>query len=182
MSADKPVLDTVTSGWNVHLNNLSVTCTTSSNRQDSTTMHQLCTQITLLITAKDQVNTSSHQVTMHLYHTRSKIQVQGSTIVSPGMSSSMWVVKNLIEPMTVRHIATNQQSIAQINNAIISSSDSNPVLHSCQSCSSIINPSSTHARDLPLSCGKCSRMFHKRCTNKSGVKGKNWNKSPWYCS
>ena len=50
----------------------------------------------------------------------------------------------------------------------------------CHFCSMAVNPRATQVKEHPLFCGKCRRMFHKKCTNRRGV-GRNWNKDSWYC-
>jgi hypothetical protein len=179
LSAIKPVLESVTAGWTTDLGNWAVTCSNASNRQDNINVHLLCTQLTLLITSKNQNEPSSHQVTLHFYHTKDKIQVQGSTIISQGLSSATWLVKYLIEPLAANYIAANQQSISQINDALLSSH--HPAASSCQSCCSKIDPRATQVRDHPLCCGRCRRMFHKRCTDRRDRRGGNWNRETWYC-
>jgi hypothetical protein len=126
LSAIKPVLETLNVGWSTELDNWIVTCTKMSNREDSTSVHLLCTVLTLLITSKDMTVLVKHQVTLHFYHTKDKIQVQGSTILSPGISSASWLAKHLIEPLAARHMENNQHAIDQINNDIMSSVSTRP--------------------------------------------------------
>ena len=44
-----------------------------------------------------------------------------------------------------------------------------------------IELTATQVKEQPLSCKKCNKMFHKKCTNRRAVRGGNWNKEPWYC-
>ena len=118
LSAIKPVLECVNIGWFSTLDAWTVSCSKLSNRQDSTNVHHLCTQLTLVITASNL--NISHQATLHFYHTKDKILIQGSSMITPGMSSATWLVKNLLEPLAASHIASNQESISQINSAIMS--------------------------------------------------------------
>ena len=152
-----------------------------SSRQDNTGDHLLCTALTLNITGTDPEGPSlPHKVTVHFYHTKDKIQVQSSAILSAGTSAASWFVENLIEPLAANHIATNSKNIQQVNNAILSSVSSNTL--PCNHCNTDIDPGATLVRDQPLTCKKCQKMFHKRCSDRKGVKGSNWNKNPWFCA
>ena len=144
--------------------------------------------LTLLITCKDKTETAKHQVTLHFYHTKDKIQVQGSTILHPGISSATWLAKHLIEPLAARHMENNQKALDQINNNIMSSASpgfmSSPSSASgssiCPFCSMAVNPRATQVKELPLFYAKCKSVFHKKCNNRRAV-GRNWNKDSWYC-
>ena len=52
---------------------------------------------------------------------------------------------------------------------------------SCGECNSHLNPGATQVKDQPLACNNCQKIFHKRCTNRKGVKGIGWNKTPRFC-
>ena len=183
LAAIKPVLQTVTTDWTAVVGDWRISCTNVSPRHDSTNQHLVCTQLALIVVPRDEQEaggSSPHNLTVHFYHTKDKIQVQGSTIISPGLSSPAWLVKHLIEPMAARHITSNQQTIHQINNDIITSV-SNTVL-TCHSCYQNIDPSAAKVRDQPLTCKNCEKRFHKKCTDRSSSKGGSWNKDPWLCS
>ena len=121
-----------------------------------------------------------HQITLHFYHTNDKILIQSSSIITPGTTAAVWFVKYFIEPLATSHIANNQDVINKVNNDILSSSVL-PGSQSCTFCSLKILPSSAKVKDQPLSCMKCNKIFHKRCTNRSGTRGSNWNRDPWLC-
>ena len=140
LTAIKPVLETVTTDWTAEVGDFFLACSKVSNRQDNTGNHLLCTVLGLTITAKDQQDSLLHRTTLHFYHTRDKIQVQGSSVISPGVSSATWLVKHLIEPLAARHIATNQNAIDQVNSAILSSVSSGNWC--CHYCHSNIEPTS----------------------------------------
>ena len=178
LTAIKPALEAVTEDWSINVGNCTVSCTKVSDRQDNTGRHLLSTQLKLLIPNRDQPDTATHKLTLHFYHTNDKIFIQSSTIMSPGTSAATWLVKNFIEPLAANHIENNQQSIDRVNNAILSSAES----WSCWSCSCQIELTATQVKNQPLTCSKCSRMFHKKCTDRSRARGGNWNREPWVCT
>ena len=181
LTAIKPMLETVNTDWKVNVDRWTVSCCSVSNRQDNTGRHLLCTVLSLAITDNDLSGASLPcKVTLHFYHTKDKIQVQSTAILTPGTSAATWLVKSLIEPLASDHIANNQQSIEDVNNAILSSV-TNRVLE-CHACHSNVEPNASQVKDRPLSCQKCSKIFHKKCTDRSGTKGINWNRGPWFCS
>ena len=175
LSAIKPVLETVDVGWSADIGDWVLTCAKVSDRKDNLDEHLLCTQIALIVKSK-QDDLISHKVTLHCYHTNDKIQVQGTSIMAPGVSSATWTARNLIEPLAVSHVSTNQASIDHINSAILTASS-----NSCQACFSHINPRPTSVREQPIACRKCGNTFHKRCTDRRRNRGANWNKEPWFC-
>ena len=177
LTAIKPVLEQVTDHWSADLGDHVLTCSKISNRNDHMARHLLCTQLSLHLSKKSQQYASSHSLTLHFYHTKDKILVQSSSIVSPGVSAASWLVKNFIEPLAAKHIANNQQSISEVNNAIISSVTS----QTCKHCNLNINPTASHVKDQPLSCNRCTSTYHKRCTSRRGNRGGNWSKAPWLC-
>ena len=178
LTAIKPALQAVTNDWSMDINGWVVSCTSVSNRQDNTGTHLLSTQLKLIISNQD--STVSHHITLHFYHTNDKILIQSSTVILPGMSAATWLVKHFIEPLTATHVATNQQSIDQINNAILSSSVSQGSW-SCSFCFSKISLTATKVKEQPLTCKNCNNVFHKKCTNRSSTRGSNWNREPWVC-
>ena len=175
LTAIKPILNYVNIGWKTEVGDWTITCNKLSNRNDIQQQHLLCTQVSLLLLNRAHPEIC-HETTLHFYHTKDKIQIQGSSIMSPGVSSATWLSQNLIEPLAASHIASNQERISAMNEAILAKSS-----FSCNSCSSAIDRNSAHVRDQPLTCRKCSKVFHKRCTNKRAVRGGNWQKDPWYC-
>ena len=179
LTAIKPILEQITDKWSVDVGDFELTCSKVSPRKDNMGRHLVCTQLYLHIRLKDQQQSTSHNITMHFYHTKSKILIQSSSIMSPGISAGSWLVKKFIEPLVDRHIATNSHAITEVNNAIISSVTSQT--QSCPHCHRSIDPTVTMVKELPLCCNKCSNMYHKKCTDRRGVKGTNWNKSPWIC-
>lgn len=50
----------------------------------------------------------------------------------------------------------------------------------CNLCKVAINPSASHPKDQELSCTKCGKLYHKKCTDRRKTTA-NWRKSPWYC-
>ena len=180
LTAIKPALQAVTLDWSIEIDQWAVLCTMVSNRQDSTGMHLVNTQLKLSITSKEQDSAISHQITLHFYHTNDKILIQSSSIMSPGISAAAWLVKRFIEPLATEHVANHQHSIDEVNSAILSSSVSSGDLV-CSSCASKILSTACKAKDQPLGCIKCNRTFHKKCTNRSGARSSNWNKDPWIC-
>jgi hypothetical protein len=179
LTAIKPVLETVTTGWTADVDNWTVSCSKVSPRLVDKGKHLLCTQLALIISSKNQQDTSIYHLTLHFYHTKDKVQVQGSSILYPGISAATWLVKHFIEPLAASHVANNQQSIDQVNSAIISTISSRT--WSCDYCLSNIELTATQVKEQPLPCKKCNKMFHKKCTNRRAVRGGNWNKEPWYC-
>ena len=175
LAAIKPVLSSVKVGWKTEVGNWCISCTKLSNRNDNVQLHLLCTQLTFLMQDKNNSDIS-HQAMVHLYHTADKIQLQGSTIISRGVSSASWLAKNLIEPLVSRHIQANHQQISEINSSILSNHT-----YTCSKCAHIINPSSTQPKDLPLTCRKCGKIFHKKCSDKKGSRSSSWQRDPWYC-
>ena len=163
LTAIKPTLESVDVGWRTEVLDWIITCNNLSNRNDNQKQHLLCTQLSLTLSNKN-LPESSHKATLHFYHTQDKIQIQGSSILSPGVTSATWLSSNLIEPLAAAHIATNQESIIRMNEAILASAHGTS--HSCTGCSSIIQSNSKLVRDQPMTCGRCGNPFHKRCTNK----------------
>ena len=180
LTAIKPTLQSVTDGWRANIDDWTVSCTKVSDRHDNSGAHLLSTQLKLNISKEG--DTTNHQLTLHFYHTNDKILLQSSSVISPGVSAATWLVKNFVEPLAAHHVTTNQQSINQINNAILSSPS--PVTSrswTCSFCSTNIALTSNKAKDQPLACKNCRKVFHKKCTNRSGARSSNWNKEPWFC-
>ena len=183
LAAIKPVLQQVTTDWTATVGEWIIGCTKVSPRYDNTHHRLLCTQLALTVTPRDEQSagcSSPHKLTVHFYHTKDKIQVQGSSIISPGTSCPVWLVKYLIEPIAAKHIANNQQTIDQINSDIITSVSR--TAWTCNSCHQNIEQTAAKVRDQPLTCTKCEKQFHKKCTDRSSSKGGSWNKDPWLCS
>ena len=126
--------------WVANADNWTISCIEASNRMDESHEHQVCTKLKLKMTEKDTAD-KSHKITVHLFHTKSKVQVQSSTVVSGGISSAVWFVKTFIEPLMLDHINDNQLLIDQINSDIMSTT------MNCNACSSPIKPDATSAKD-----------------------------------
>ena len=184
LTAIKPALQKVTDSWSADVGNHLITCSKVSDRNDQNNRHLLCTVLNLHIKPKTmQYHDTIHNLTLHFYHTKDKVLVQGSSLLPPGISAAKWFVKCFIEPLAENHIAINQHSINQVNSAIISSASSSVSSQrwSCSSCRCIIDPAATQVKDLPLSCDKCNTLCHKKCSDRSGERGSKWNKKPWLC-
>ena len=165
----RPVLEPVTEDWTAIIENKVISCSSVSNKKDNTGKHLLHTQLALHIKNKDR----------HMYHSKDKILLQSSSVISPGISSATWLVKYLIEPLVAGHISANHQTRDQVNNDILTSVSSQS--WACQSCKLNIDPAAAHARDLPLTCNQCSKMFHKKCSDRRDSRGGGWSRQPWFC-
>ena len=135
-------------------------------------------------------NISDAKVVLHFYHTVDKIMIQGSTLIS-SVSSAVWMVEHFINPLAKRHIESNSHLINSINEEILSnpaSSRYDPNLQpqpaqdnkTCSYCHAFANPMASAPKDQIISCGKCKKCFHKKCTDRRGMKS-NWRRSPWFC-
>ena len=110
LTAIQPALEKVHEGWKADFNDKSVVCTKVSDRFDQSETHKVCTQLHLLISQKED-EAFSTKVVLHLYHTEDKVQVQGGPLLSSSMSSTTWIIQNLIEPLAASHIDSNQDLI-----------------------------------------------------------------------
>ena len=173
LSSIKPVLSMIDDNWIAHADNWTISCIEASNRMDESHEHLVCTKLKLKMTEKDTAD-KSHKITVHLFHTKSKVQVQSSTVVSGGISSAVWFVKTFIEPLTLDHINDNQLLIDQINSDIMSNT------MNCNASSSPIKPDATSAKDQSLCCQKCSAKVHKKFSTRRR-QGRNWRNFPYLC-
>ena len=169
ISAVKPALEAVSVGWRHDLTGVTISCIDSIERSDQSGRH-VSTKLTFML----MMDTSA-KITLHFYHTSNTIQVQGSTIMPEGISSAAWLVKYFLEPLAQSFIATNSDTITNINSSIINSGQM-----SCDSCNENINPSANVPKDKPLVCDKCGKVSHKKCTDRRRIT-QNWSKKPWFC-
>ena len=177
LTAIKPTMVSMKAGWKTKVGNWCLSCTNISNRNDNNQEHLLCTQASLQL--QDMNNPlDRHKATLHLYHTASKIQVQGSSFISKGVSCASWIAKNVIEPLADTHIVANHDNIAAVNSSIVGNRDN----YSCFKCSQTIKHSPGPVKELPLTCRKCGKIFHKKCTDRKDSRGKNWDRDPWFCT
>ena len=146
MSAIKPGLESIKEGWKADIDNHRVTCSYVSPRNDKSNAHNICTQITLLISSKTDPSTRT-KADLHCYHTDNKIQLQGGPLGSTGLSSASWIAKNLIIPLTHSHIEKNQENIRCINEEILAT----PQEPSCEKCKKAIAGDTSAAKDQDLS-------------------------------
>ena len=136
---------------------------------------KVCTRLSLYLEEHSCPGVSS-KVTLHFYHTSCTVQAQGSSLMSCGTCSPVWLVNNLIEPLVTSHSKQNHVEIDTINTCI----RQNTTTLCCSLCQDKINPNSTHPRDQELACSNCGRIYHKKCTDRKKTPG-NWRKAPWYC-
>ena len=168
MTAIKQTLETVHIGWKKCVGDFSVLC--SERRDKSRTLH-VCTQLSLQISHKDAPE-SSTKALWPFYHTDDKVQVQGGLLPHTGVSSATWVVKNIIEPLAISHVNSNQGTISDLNHAILTANT-----NTCECCQFILNPATKSVKDQAISCQKCGKNFHKKCTDRRKLRGGNWQKS-----
>ena len=131
-------------------------------------------KLTLCLT-ENSATSSKYKVVLHFYHTSSTLQAQGSSLLSCGTSSPVWLVKHFLEPLAVSHSTRNSAEIEAINRNIRQSA-----LFTCGVCRDNINPTAAHPKDQELSCSKCGKLYHKKCTDQRKTTA-NWKKNPWYC-
>ena len=169
ISAVEPALESVSAGWKLDLTGVTISCIDVSPRLDTSGKH-VSTKLVFMVA----VNTSS-KIVLHFYHTSNTILVQGSTIMPEGISFAAWLVKHFLEPLAAMHSAQNSLQIEAINSTIRQTTT-----FPCGGCNDPINPTASLPKDQELSCSKCRKLFHKRCTDRRKTTA-NWRKSPWYC-
>ena len=98
---------------------------------------KVCTRLTLYLEEHSCPGVSS-KVTLHFYHTSCTVQAQGSSLMSCGTCSPVWLVKNLIEPLAISHSNQNHVEIDKINTHIRQTS----TLQCCTLCQEKIKPNS----------------------------------------
>ena len=171
MSAVKPGLQSIYDGWSKEISGVLITCTNLSNREEAS-KRDVCTKLVLLLTIS---YSEQAKVVLHFYHTASSLLVQGSNVMPEGISSAAWLVKHFLEPIANEHITANRDTIQALNANIISGAQDN-----CSSCHQTVNFIAHAAKDQGLTCSKCNKTFHKKCTDRKKLT-KNWQKQPWYC-
>ena len=174
-SAVKPALESITEGWQTCILSTDIACEEISDRQDISG-RKVHTKLVLYLTERHSPDKRA-KVVVHFYHTSNSVQVQGSTIMSNGSSSPVWLVTNFLQPLADNHTANQTDSIQVINQNIQQSS---PSVYICSSCNSPINSAAPNPKDQELSCSKCGNFFHKKCTDRKRTTA-NWKKTPWYC-
>ena len=173
MSAVKPALEAITTGWQTEIFSTVITCDEISPRCDMSG-RKVCTKLVLYLIENKKISVKS-KVVLHFYHTSSTLQAQGSSLLTCGTNSPVWLVKHFLEPLAAMHSAQNSLQIEAINNTIRQATT-----FPCGGCNDPINPTASLPKDQELSCSKCRKLFHKRCTDRRKTTA-NWRKSPWYC-
>ena len=176
MTAIKPALQAIYIGWQTDILSTLIVCEDMSDRTDLSG-RKVCTKIVLFMTEKESPNLKN-KVVLHFYHTSCTLLAQGSSVMSCGTCSPVWLVKNFLEPLATTHSAQNRDIIAAVNTNIRQSAQS--ATFCCGKCNEWINPSATHPKDQELTCSKCQVLFHKRCTDRRDAT-RYWKKNPWYC-
>ena len=173
LSAVKPALQQIFIGWETKVLSSIISCVDKSDRTEMSG-RTVCTKLVLHL-SEQALSPTPCKVVLHFYHTSSTLLVQGSSVLSCGMSSPVWLVEHFLEPLARNHAAQNKDTIDSINHDIRQSST---VM--CGGCRAPIKPSATLAKDQDLSCCKCGTMYHKKCTDRRKTPG-NWKKTPWFC-
>ena len=194
LSAIKPALQVIHEGWKLDVHGTTISCLKISDRSDKSKNLLVCTQLTLSLTNLYE-NISASKVFLHLYHTDNKIQVQGSSILS-NVSTPVWMVEHFLQPLADQHLASQSQIINDLNHDILYSNheespQSNNISEkekripsktqnfSCGLCKSRLDPFASNPKDQTLSCDKCNRLYHKKCTDRRKTRA-NWKKA-WFC-
>ena len=99
MSAIKPALEAIHTGWEKNIQNVLLFCNDVSDRNDANNSFKVCTKIDLLLTLAG----ISSKVVLHFHHTDDKIQVQRCFLIQ-GVFSVIWIVENLIKTLTTSHM------------------------------------------------------------------------------
>ena len=172
ISAVKPALEAITIGWQMEVSSTLMTC---EDKRDSTELsgRKVSTKLVLYLTESSAPSVKS-KVVLHFYHTSSTLQVQGSSLLSSGVTSPVWLVNNFLEPLATTHINQNKEVIEGINSTVRESAQK------CNECNENINPMASKPKDQELSCSKCGLIYHKRCTDRRQTTA-NWKRNPWYC-
>ena len=151
------------------IQNVHVVCGEVSERMDASNSVHVCTKIVLTVSSQNVPS----KVVVHFYHTSDKVQVQGGSLIQ-GTSSAVWLVESLIKPLATDHMQRNKEAIANINAEILADPNT------CHGCQKKLNPNAAQPKDQPLSCQRCGKPFHKRCTNRRLTRG-NWQRDAWFC-
>ena len=177
ISAVKPVLAAIDIGWKHDLPDVTIACIDVSPRYDISG-RLVSSKLVLMLSTRSG---ASAKTVLHFYHTSNSIQIQGSSLMPEGISSAAWLVKYFVEPLAQNHISSNLDTIKEINNHIIRSHCSSiPAYTHCQACKDVFNPTAPLAKDRSLTCDKCGKMFHKKCSDRRSSTH-NWAKKPWFC-
>ena len=98
-------------------------------------------------------------VTMHLHHTKRKLQIQGGALMPDKTKSPIWFVQNVIGKRFLKLAKSKAFDVSNFNQTIrdlvSSQSNSNP---SCAACHIQFT-----GRSQPELCWHCSKYFHKKC-------------------
>ena len=172
LSAVKPALEAITCGWQTEILSTVITCEDKIDRTEMSG-RKVSTKLVLYLT-ENSVPSVKCKVVLHFYHTSSTLQAQGSSLLTSGMTSPVWLIKNFLEPLATAHVNRNKETIAQINSNIVEAS------LICKHCNEKINPAASRPKDQELTCSKCGQLYHKRCTDRNRTTA-NWKKTPWYC-
>ena len=175
LSAVKPALELIVKGWQTEILSTLIHCEDLIPRSEMSG-RKVSTKLVLYLTENKDPYTKI-KVVLHFYHTSSTLQVQGSSLLSCGTSAPVWLVENFLEPLAASHVARHGDTIDAINTHI---RQSNSTSHHCALCRGSICSTAPQAKDQELSCSKCLRHFHKRCTDRRKTTG-NWRKAPWFC-
>ena len=172
LSAIKPALQRISKGWETEVLSTTISCDEVSERTEMSG-RRVCTKLTLFLTETSSPTVQA-KVILHFYHTSCTILVQGSSLMSAGITAPVWFVKNFLQPLATIHVTNNSDTITTINSNIRNAS------YSCGECKGPLNPAATHPKDQELPCSRCGILFHKKCTDRRKATS-NWKKSPWYC-
>ena len=172
LTAIKPALEAISAGWKTEVLSIVISCEDMSEMRDLSG-RKVCTKLVLYL--KEQQSISKQKVVLHFYHTSCTVQAQGSSLMSCGTCSPVWLVKHYVEPLASMHATTNRETIQTLNTNIRDSAT-----FTCGHCKTQISPTASNPKDQELPCSKCGVLYHKRCTTRRRSTG-NWKRSPWYC-
>ena len=85
LSAVKPALDKISAGWQLELMNTLIQCEEVSPRSDISG-RKVCTKMVLYL-RENHTPPQRAKVVLHFYHTSNSVQVQGSQVMSTGVTS-----------------------------------------------------------------------------------------------
>ena len=99
-------------------------------------------------------------VTMHLHHTKRKLQFQGGALMPDKSKSPVWFVQNVISERFKRLAKNKSFDVNYFNQTIrdLVSRQSNIPNSTCASCHIQFT-----GRSQPELCWQCSKSFHKKC-------------------
>ena len=121
----------------------------------------------------DKQNMRQGDVTMHLHHTRRKIQLQGSAIMPNKSKAPVWFVDNVIYDRFSLLARTKSFDIENFNKSVRDlvgkHSRKMNATNVCMGCSTQFS-----GRSLPEHCAECDNYYHKKCflTKEHHCKGK----------